>query len=47
MGRPKMNYSTFSEKQRKLITELYPRWRARDYGSGLYGEGGTETEYLL
>ena len=30
LGRPKMNYSTISENQRKLITELYPRWRAKE-----------------
>ena len=30
LGRPKMNYSTISEKQRKLIAELYPQWKTKE-----------------
>lgn len=30
LGRPKMNYSTISENQRKLIEELYPQWKAKE-----------------
>ena len=38
MGRPKKNYSTISEKQRKLITELYPRWRAKEITAATFME---------
>ena len=38
MGRPKMNYSTFSEKQCKLITELNPRWSTKEITAAAFME---------
>lgn len=30
LGRPRMNWSSISDKQRELIKELYPKWKSKE-----------------